>query len=256
MTGSVVVAIFDFPYEAQIARDNLELSGIPAVVANEHVASMQLGNSAGGIRLLVLAEHLERARLVLASDHSKDVSDELGEKEEQVVVSATTDVEVNYVALAESSSSASTLVKKQSLESMRCLAVRPERIVWQPLSGTRTSERSHRMQLTVGDNIGFRTTISAYLVSFLPLLIGVVLVIALSHKPIRSLSIETSQWISYAFFILLLFISWQTLMDKITTPDFDLKGARFIQNHRVWWWPWRVRKESFAYRRYSCFAVY
>ncbi|TAA47814.1 DUF2007 domain-containing protein [Corallincola spongiicola] len=248
MTGSVVVAIYDFPYEAQIARDNLELSGIPAVVANEHVASMQLGNSAGGIRLLVLAEHLERARLVLASDHSKDVADELDlDEEEETTLNVETVSEPAYIKVSGAGVAQHRLdrstcwVAKASIECMRRIAIRPEHICWAPQSRFRESYRTHKLCQFGSSMIGYRVTVSSILLSLIPLAIALLVVWAFRHKPINSLSLETSQWLSYAFSALMAVVSFGSLSRKLETTNFYLDKGQIVRGEIPRWWP-RVSK--------------
>ncbi|MCU4386420.1 DUF2007 domain-containing protein [Acinetobacter haemolyticus] len=51
----IVVKSFSFPYEAQIAKTQLEAAGIPAQIENEHTINMNwlYSNALGGVRLLV-----------------------------------------------------------------------------------------------------------------------------------------------------------------------------------------------------------
>lgn len=52
----IIVQSFSFPYEAQIAKTQLEAAEIPARIENEHTINMDwlYSNALGGVRLLVL----------------------------------------------------------------------------------------------------------------------------------------------------------------------------------------------------------
>ena len=68
----IVVARFDYPHEAQIARMNLEASGIFAFIADENTINMQwlYSNAMGGVRLFVNPEDFEEAQSILKEDFS------------------------------------------------------------------------------------------------------------------------------------------------------------------------------------------
>lgn len=76
----LTVAHFDFPYQAQIARSQLEAEGIDAWVADEFTIGMQwlYSNALGGVRLQVDAQQLQRAQDILALDRSQDVEEQEG----------------------------------------------------------------------------------------------------------------------------------------------------------------------------------
>lgn len=74
------VATFSFPYEAHIARARLQAEGVPAFVADENTINMQwlYSDALGGVRVQVPAEHLTKAREILAHDYSADLEAEQG----------------------------------------------------------------------------------------------------------------------------------------------------------------------------------
>lgn len=76
----IVVQSFSFPYEAQIAKTQLEAAGIPARIENEHTINMDwlYSNALGGVRLLVLESNLEEARALLAQDFSQQLQQQFG----------------------------------------------------------------------------------------------------------------------------------------------------------------------------------
>lgn len=76
----IVVQSFSFPYEAQIAKTQLEAAGIPARIENEHTINMDwlYSNALGGVRLLVLESNLEEARALLAQDFSQELQQQFG----------------------------------------------------------------------------------------------------------------------------------------------------------------------------------
>jgi len=65
--GPVVVASFVSIGEAEIARSLIESEGIEVYLGNQHMVSMlwHYSHATGGVRLMVAAEHAERAREVL-----------------------------------------------------------------------------------------------------------------------------------------------------------------------------------------------
>jgi hypothetical protein len=91
----ITIASFSFPYEAHIARANLEAEGIPAFIADEHTINMQwlYSNALGGIRLQVPSEYAERAQDILAQDFSELLEAEFGKDEIVCPNCGSTDVE-------------------------------------------------------------------------------------------------------------------------------------------------------------------
>jgi hypothetical protein len=76
----IVVQSFSFPYEAQIAKTQLEAAGIPVRIENEHTINMDwlYSNALGGVRLLVLEGDSEEARTLLAQDFSQQLQQQFG----------------------------------------------------------------------------------------------------------------------------------------------------------------------------------
>lgn len=76
----VTIARFSFPYEAYIAKGQLESEGIPAFVADEHTINMNwfYSDALGGVRLQVQHEDVERAQAVLTQDQSEVLVEEKG----------------------------------------------------------------------------------------------------------------------------------------------------------------------------------
>ncbi|MDH0565484.1 DUF2007 domain-containing protein [Acinetobacter courvalinii] len=76
----VVAETYSFPYEAQIAKTQLEAAGIPARIENEHTINMDwlYSNALGGIRLLVPGRYLEQAQALLTQDFSQELEQEFG----------------------------------------------------------------------------------------------------------------------------------------------------------------------------------
>ncbi|MBJ9957525.1 DUF2007 domain-containing protein [Acinetobacter courvalinii] len=76
----VVAETYSFPYEAQIAKTQLEAAGIPARIENEHTINMDwlYSNALGGVRLLVPDRYLEQAQALLAQDFSQELEQEFG----------------------------------------------------------------------------------------------------------------------------------------------------------------------------------
>ncbi len=68
----VTVASYSFPYEAHIARAQLESEGIPAFVADEHTINMQwlYSDALGGVKVQVPEALAGRARILLSQDNS------------------------------------------------------------------------------------------------------------------------------------------------------------------------------------------
>jgi hypothetical protein len=67
VAGPVVVASFFSIGEAEVARSLLESEGIEVLLGNQHMVSLlwHYSNATGGVRLMVAAEHAERAQTVL-----------------------------------------------------------------------------------------------------------------------------------------------------------------------------------------------
>ncbi len=76
----VVAETYSFPYEAQIAKTQLEAADIPARIENEHTINMDwlYSNALGGVRLLVPGRYLEQAQALLAQDFSQELEQEFG----------------------------------------------------------------------------------------------------------------------------------------------------------------------------------
>lgn len=66
----VTIARFSFPHEAQLAKAQLEASGIPAHIADEHTINMNwlYSDALGGVRLQVLQEYAEEALTILQEE--------------------------------------------------------------------------------------------------------------------------------------------------------------------------------------------
>ncbi|WP_109439817.1 putative signal transducing protein [Acinetobacter haemolyticus] len=79
----VVAETYSFPYEAQIARTQLEAAGIPARIENEHTINMDwlYSNALGGVRLLVHEVYLKEAQGLLAQDFSQELEQQFGSSE-------------------------------------------------------------------------------------------------------------------------------------------------------------------------------
>lgn len=76
----VVAETYSFPYEAQIAKTQLEAADIPARIENEHTINMDwlYSNALGGVRLLVPDRYFEQAQALLAQDFSQELEQEFG----------------------------------------------------------------------------------------------------------------------------------------------------------------------------------
>ncbi len=76
----IVAETYSFPYEAQIAKTQLQAAGIPARIENEHTINMDwlYSNALGGVRLLVPEHYLQEAQSLLAQDFSQEVEQEFG----------------------------------------------------------------------------------------------------------------------------------------------------------------------------------
>lgn len=68
---------YSFPYEAQIAKAQLDSVGISSYLENEHTINMYwlYSNALGGVRLFVLESEYNEARKILETDFSLDVDD-------------------------------------------------------------------------------------------------------------------------------------------------------------------------------------
>jgi hypothetical protein len=79
----IVVQSFSFPYEAQIAKTQLEAAEIPARIENEHTINMDwlYSNALGGVRLLVPENYAEEAKALLAQDFSQELEQQFGASE-------------------------------------------------------------------------------------------------------------------------------------------------------------------------------
>lgn len=75
----VAVASFSYPYEAQIAKSNLESAGIPAYVADENTINMQwlYSNALGGVRVMVAERDFNQAQALLAKDFTDALAAEV-----------------------------------------------------------------------------------------------------------------------------------------------------------------------------------
>lgn len=91
----VVAETYSFPYEAQIAKTQLEAMAIPARIENEHTINMDwlYSNALGGVRLLVPQEYLSVAQSILAQDFSQDVDQILGSEQISCPQCGSTEVE-------------------------------------------------------------------------------------------------------------------------------------------------------------------
>lgn len=76
----IVVQSFSFPYEAQIAKTQLEAAEISARIENEHTINMDwlYSNALGGVRLLVPEIYANEAKALLAQDFSHELEQEFG----------------------------------------------------------------------------------------------------------------------------------------------------------------------------------
>lgn len=74
----VTVAVFGAPYEAGMAKSELEACGVPAFVADEFTigANPFYSNALGGIKVQVPASYAEEARQILSDKPSSEVEKE------------------------------------------------------------------------------------------------------------------------------------------------------------------------------------
>lgn len=65
----VAIAAFTSVHEAHLAKSALDAAGIPALLDNEHIVSMNwtYSNLVGGVRILVESSRAEEARAILAT---------------------------------------------------------------------------------------------------------------------------------------------------------------------------------------------
>lgn len=77
----ITIAVYDLPYEAQIARARLQAEGIETFIADEYTISMQwlYSQALGGVKLQVRARDSNWAAEILATDFSADVEEQEGE---------------------------------------------------------------------------------------------------------------------------------------------------------------------------------
>ncbi len=93
----IVIKTFSFPYEAQIAKTQLEAFGIPVYIENEHTINMDwfYSNALGGVRLLVPENYVDEAKSFLEKDFSDELEQKFGESKECCPVCGSLDIEVN-----------------------------------------------------------------------------------------------------------------------------------------------------------------
>lgn len=77
-SNNVIVARFDTMPEAHIAMGRLEVEGIDAWLADEHLVQTDwlYSIAVGGIKLQVRAEHAQRALEILNTDYSGELEAE------------------------------------------------------------------------------------------------------------------------------------------------------------------------------------
>jgi len=93
----IVIKTFSFPYEAQIAKTQLEAFGIPVYIENEHTINMDwfYSNALGGVRLLVPENYVDEAKSFLEKDFSDELEQKFGESKECCPECGSLDIEVN-----------------------------------------------------------------------------------------------------------------------------------------------------------------
>ncbi|WP_373882562.1 DUF2007 domain-containing protein [Acinetobacter pittii] len=93
----IVIKTFSFPYEAQIAKTQLEVFGIPVYIENEHTINMDwfYSNALGGVRLLVLENYVDEAKSFLEKDFSDELEQKFGESKECCPECGSSDIKVN-----------------------------------------------------------------------------------------------------------------------------------------------------------------
>lgn len=74
----VTVAVYGSPYEAGMAKSELEACGVPAFVADEFTISANplYSNALGGIKIQVPASYAEEAREILSAKPQAEVEKE------------------------------------------------------------------------------------------------------------------------------------------------------------------------------------
>ncbi|MFO0691289.1 MAG: DUF2007 domain-containing protein [Myxococcota bacterium] len=74
-SGLAIAASYLYPYEAELARALLESHEIPAWIFDEHQIRQRwwLAGALGGVKLGVFEADCERARQLLAEDHSDEL---------------------------------------------------------------------------------------------------------------------------------------------------------------------------------------
>ncbi|SHI59652.1 hypothetical protein VA7868_04005 [Vibrio aerogenes CECT 7868] len=76
----VIIARFSLPHEAHIAKASLEAAGIISIIADEHsMINMQwlFNDIPGSIRLLVHESDADNARMILNTDFSSAVDNDV-----------------------------------------------------------------------------------------------------------------------------------------------------------------------------------
>lgn len=93
----IVIKTFSFPYEAQIAKTQLEAFGIPVYIENEHTINMDwfYSNALGGVRLLVPENYVDEANSFLEKDFSDELEQKFGESKECCPECGSLDIKVN-----------------------------------------------------------------------------------------------------------------------------------------------------------------
>lgn len=81
----VVVESYSYPYEAQIAKSQLDAAGIVARIENEHMVNMNwlYSNAVGGVRLLVLEAFAEEAYQLIHQNFSEELDQQFDLAAEQ-----------------------------------------------------------------------------------------------------------------------------------------------------------------------------
>jgi DNA-directed RNA polymerase subunit RPC12/RpoP len=76
----ITIARFDYPYQAHLAAAQLEASGIPCFLKDEHIVGLNMfySQAVGGVKLRVPEDKAEEAMIVL----SNVAGDEVAEDEE------------------------------------------------------------------------------------------------------------------------------------------------------------------------------
>ena len=73
----VTLRAYTNPIDAELARAQLDLAGIPAAVQDQHLVSIQwlYSNAIGGVKVKVDEMDLQAAREALAQEYSADLED-------------------------------------------------------------------------------------------------------------------------------------------------------------------------------------